>query len=154
MMLYVLYVCYAVGSVTPIILSLFHPLLIVLAVLLTVILVMLTHKYLHVEFEYSFVGGELTVSKIYGKKKRKQLITHSLRDALLIAPATEEHLEHVDGKLISALSTPDAEDALLLWLDVSKAERVVLLIESDERTIALCRRAAPAACSRELRSNI
>ena len=151
---YIGYAVFALIWLPFIIASLFQPLLIVLSVLLTVILVVLTRKYLHVEFEYTFVSGELTVSKIYGKKKRKALFCAELRDAVLIAPATDDYVDKIEGKVISALSAPTVEDALLLVFDEGKSQRVTLLIESDERTVTLCRRASPAACAKELRRNI
>lgn len=158
---YLGYVAFALCWVIPIILSFFQPLMIALAALLTFALIALTRKYLHVEYEYEFVGGEITVSKIYGKKKRKLLFSDELKNALLIAPATDEHIAALDRlsihKTVSALASPASQNILLLVFDGASGkpnERLLLLIESDERTISACRRAAPTVCARELRSNL
>ena len=155
---YIGYAAFALLWLSPIISSLFNPLLIALAVLTTVILVLLTRKYLHIEFEYSFVGGTLTVSKIYGRKKRKILLCEELRSALWISPITEEALARAESmsptKICAATASPSSSSSLLLVFDTEKKERVLLLIESDERTLAICRRVAPASCAGELRRNI
>ena len=154
---YSVYVVFALLWVIPILESLLHPLMIALAVLTTLMLVLLSRKYLHAEYEYVFVGGELTVSKIYGKKKRRSLLSVNLRDALLIAPADEEGLERAEAllptKVISALGDPDTANALCVVFEKEKQVRCLLFIESDERTVSVCRRAAPAVCSAALRNN-
>ncbi len=155
---YVGYAAFALLWLSPIISSLFNPLLIALAILTTAILVLLTRKYLHVEFEYAFVGGTLTVSKIYGKKKRKILLCEELRSAVWIAPVNDETLARAESfspnKVCAATASPTSSPALLLVFDTEKKERILLLIESDERTVAICRRVAPASCAGELRRNI
>ena len=155
---YIGYAAFALLWLAPIISSLFNPLLIALAVLTTVILVVLTRKYLHVEFEYSFIGGTLTVSKIYGRNKRKILLCEELRSALWIAPLTEETLARAESmsptKSYSATASEASSSALILVFDIEKMERILLLMESDERTVAICRRVAPASCAGELRKNI
>ncbi len=155
---YLGYICFATLWITPIIRSRFSPAWIALAVLSTVALVLFTRKYLHVEYEYSFVSEMLIVSKIYGKRRRKTILEADLKHMLLVAPATDEHTAEVERlsptKTVNVLSVPDSETALLAVFDEDPDTRILLFIESDERTVAFFRRHAPHACSRELRSNL
>ncbi len=157
-MAYVGYVCFAMLWIAPIISSLFQPTLIALASLTTVILILITRKYLHVEYEYSFVEEVLTVSKIFGKRRRKTIVEANIKKMLLIAPATDEHMEEVacldPTQQIDALPTPECENALLVVWDEDKDTRTLLFMEADEQTITFFRRHAPHACARELKSNL
>ena len=155
---YLGYVCFALLWVAPIIRSLFSPVWIVLATLLTTILILCTRSYLHVEYEYAFVEDTLTVSKIFSKKRRKTMLTLELSKLLLVAPNTNDYASEIDRlaptKTVSALASPDSENALAAVFDEGKDRRLLLLLESDERTVAFFRRHAPHACARELRSNL
>ncbi len=157
-LVYLGYVCFATLWIAPIIRSLFSPAVLALAVLTTLALILYTRKYLHVEYEYAFVGDTLTVAKIYGKRRRKVLLETELKHMLLVAPYTDERVEDVERlsptKTVDASSAPDSEELLLAVYDEEPDTRVLLVMESDERAIAFFRRHAPHACSRELRSNL
>ena len=154
---YLGYVCFALLWVAPIIRSLFQPTLIALAVLTTVILVLITKKYLHVEYEYSFVEDMLTVSKIFGKRRRKTVMEIHLKKMLLVSFATDEAMEDATRydptTQIDVRSSPESENALLIVWSEDSDTRVLLLLESDEQTVAFFRRHAPHACTRELKNN-
>lgn len=152
---YVGYVCFASLWLTPILRAMFHPAMIALAIITTAVLVVWTRKYLHMEYEYSFVDSSFTVSKIFGKKKRKTMLEVDVHRMLLIVPATEEHFADASRlaptKTLYALGTPDSENAILAVWDTDKDERVALYFESDPKTVSILRRFNPQACSRDLR---
>ena len=115
--------------------------------LTTFTLVILTWKYLQLEYEYSFWYGRLSIARIYGKKKRKALIDTDLKDLLIIAPATEEYIaraEHFDIEArIIAVSSESAEN---IWLAVTGGEderRVLIFFEADERSLNMLKTANP-----------
>lgn len=152
---YLGYVCFALLWLAPILRSLFHPALIALAVITTAVLIVWTKKYLHIEYEYSFVDSFFTVSKIFGKKKRKTMLEVDIHRMFLIVPATEEHFAEANRlsptKTLYAIETPDSEHAILAIWDTDKDERLALYFEADPKTIAILRRFNPQACARDLR---
>ena len=152
------YVAFALMWVAPIIRSLFSPLLIALAVLLEIVLILCTKKYLNIEYEYSFAGEALTVSTIFAKKSRKTVLSVALKDMLLVAPCNEDTMREAERldpkKTVDATGSPDADDVLIVVFDEDADTRILLFLESDEQTVAQFRRYAPHACSRELRSNL
>ena len=155
---YLGYVCFAALWIAPIIRSLFSPVLIVLGALLTMTLVVLTRQFLHVEYEYSFVSDTLTVAKIFGKSRRKVMLSLDFKQIRLVTTADEDGLGEVERlsptKSIDVRASEESEQALAVVFDESNDIRVLLLMESDERTIAFFRRHAPQACSHALRSNL
>ena len=155
---YLGYACFAALWIAPIIRSLFSPVLIVLAVLLTATLVLLTKNFLHVEYEYTFVTDTLTVAKIFGKSRRKTMLTLELKQARLVTVADEDGLREIERlspqKELDVRASPESEQALAIVYDEGKDTRALLLMESDERTVAFFRRHAPQACSHTLRSNL
>ena len=64
----------------------FNPGVLILALLTLVALVLLTWKYTLVEYEYSFVGGVFTLSKIYGKSRIKQVFQSDLKMLISASP--------------------------------------------------------------------
>ena len=152
------YVAFALLWIVPIIRSLFSPLLIALAVLSVTILVLCTKKYLNIEYEYSFFGETLTVSKIFAKKSRKTMIFVEIKKMLLIAPYNKDSMRDIERmspqKIMDATGSPESDNILAVVFDGDSEKRFLLFLESDEQIVAQFRRYAPHACSRELRSNL
>jgi hypothetical protein len=128
--------------------SVFLP-IIVTGALCTLLLVLVTRKYLSLEYEYSFWYGQLTVSKIYGKRSRKTVVSADMKDMLMIAPATEEYIakaEHFSpDRRIIAVSSEQAEN---IWLLVSGGEdqpNILIFFEADDRSLNILRSANPIA---------
>jgi hypothetical protein len=48
--------------------------------------------YTSVEYEYSFLNGELTIDKIMGQRKRKTIDTFEIKNAEVIAPSSSEEI--------------------------------------------------------------
>ena len=128
--------------------------LILMAGLLTTLAaVIITWKYLQVEYEYSFWYGSMSIAKIYGKKKRKALVDADVKELLMIAPATEEYIakaEHYDIDLrVIAVSSENADN---IWLAVTGGEderRALIFFEADERSLHMLKTANPISFIRK-----
>ncbi len=113
---YITYVI-AIAAVVLIFLPGFVPALAVVPMTLVAIII-LTWKYVDVQFEYEIVSGRITFSEIYGNKKRRETAEFFIRDCSLIAPLADSK-GRIDSfapeKTVCALSgdgTPDAYVAL------------------------------------------
>ena len=49
-------------------------------------------SYTSVEYEYSLLNGDLTVDKIMGQSKRKNIANYDIREAEIIAPVMSEQV--------------------------------------------------------------
>ena len=124
----------------------------VLGALFTLIVVLLTWKYLFVEFEYNFCMSTLTVAKIYGKRKRKVLIEFDISKCLIISPATQENIDKAEKfkpeKRIIAVSNEAAPDIWLLVSNDDEQNQYMVFIESDARIATIFRAVAPHIISK------
>ena len=127
--------------------------LVLLGPLTTLPLILITWKYVQVEYEYTIGGGTFFLAKVYGKKKRKPLLEAELKSALLIAPRTEEFMEKAErmgvDEVIWAVSSPESERIwMLLYEEEESKERILLFFEGEERSIRLLRHYNPRATAR------
>lgn len=122
-------------------------------ILSCLLIILITWKYFFLEYEYSFCQGILTVSKIYGKRKRKSLIDVDLRHLVLVAPATDENISRADNlKPESRIISVSNEYADNIWLMVTGEEnepRILIFIEADERSLEILKSNAPFAFTRK-----
>ena len=122
--------------------------IIVAGVLCTVMLVLISWKYLTVEYEYAIWYGSFELAKIYSKKKRKNIVSAELCDLLLVAPATEEYrsrAEHMEiDKKHLALSSAKAENMWLLVTGGKDMPRNLVFFEADDRMLTILRQANPS----------
>lgn len=129
-------------------------LVIAAGVLCTVFLVILTLKYLQLEYEYSFWYGRMSIAKIYAKRTRKAVIETDIKDLLIIAPATEQNIaraEHfeIEDRVI-AVSDETAED---IWLTVTGGKderRILIFFEADDRSLGILKSTNPHAFSKNI----
>ena len=126
---------------------------ILLLIPLSLLLIILpTWKYGFVEYEYVFSGQSFCFSKIYGKRKRKQILDLDLSSAILIGPATDEHLMRASqsspAEVIYATVDDCGEDIWLILFEIDKKESGAVLFHADERAIRFLRRANPHATVR------
>ena len=128
-------------------------LVIALGILIEVITIGITWKYLQKEYEYSFEYGRMSIAKIYGKRKRKLAFETDMSTMLIIAPATDEYIakaEHFDiDKKVIAVSDLKSDD---IWLVVSGGDderRVLAFFEADDRALSILRAANPLSFIRK-----
>ena len=122
--------------------------LVAAGILCTVLLMLISWKYLDVEYEYSIWYGSFELAKIYSKKKRKDLMSAEIKEFLLIAPASEEYVnkaQHFEPQnTYCAISSKDAEN---VWLFVSGGKdepRNLVLFEADDRMLTLLKTSNPS----------
>ena len=118
-------------------------------ILSCLLIVLISWKYLFLEYEYSFCQGTLSIAKIYGKRKRKSLIETDLSKLILVASATEENIQKADNlqpeKRIISVSNEYAEDIWLLVTGEENEPRILIFIEADERALSILKSNAPLA---------
>ena len=147
------YVCFDLAWVLGIVKSGFNAGIAVLAVISTVLLVNFTWKYFHLEYEYAFENGTLTVAKIYGKRSRRVEARAEISDGILIAPASAENMARLKGyeadQTLYAISSEKAENIwFALFEERSTQNRTCIFFEADERSIAILRHYNPRATQR------
>ena len=125
----------------------------VTGVLCTVALILLTWKYLDVEYEYALWYGSFEVAKIYSKKSRKTLLSAETKELLLIAPATEEYIskaKHFEiDKEVNATSA-ESDDSWILVTGGKDEPRILVYFEADERLLGMLRAANPSVFVRKI----
>ena len=118
-------------------------------ILSCLLIILISWKYLFVEYEYSFCQGVLTISKIYGKRSRKFIVDASLKHLVLIAPATDENISKAEGlkpeKRIISVSNEYADDIWLLVTGEENEPRILIFIEADERALGILKSCSPLA---------
>ena len=98
-------------------------------------------RYTKIEYEYSFFGGVLTVSRILGGKSRRVLCEVSLKNLAAVYPCEEEYIARAEqfgaSKTIMAASSADAENlCVALWCDENDA-KYALYFEPNERAVRI-----------------
>lgn len=130
----------------------FSAALVVLLLSLTVLLIVLTWKYVQVEYEYAIYSGSFFLAKIYGKKKRKELLEIDVKHALLIAPRNEEYLEKANTmnpqEIVWAVSSPKSDALWMIVYPINEKENALLFFEADDLSLALLRKENPRATVR------
>ena len=92
--------------------------MLILIPLTTAVLVWLTWPLTQIEMEYTLAAGTFYLARVYGKKKRKELVEADLSTALLIAPNNEEN-----QKKAEALSPAD-----VLWAASSSTAEIMWMM--------------------------
>ena len=118
----------------------FYPLLALIPITLW-ILIFLTWRYVNVEYEYSFVSGEMTVSKIFGARTRKKILNIRIKNCTLIAPLSENK-EKVKAfapvKTTYALSCADSPEAYVALYECD-GTRGALYFDANEKALKMFR---------------
>ena len=52
---------------------------------------------LDVEYEYSYVSGELDIAKIFSRQSRKQIASYNMKEMELLAPLSSSHMDGFRG---------------------------------------------------------
>lgn len=118
----------------------FWPLLALIPVTLWMV-VFFTWRYVSLEYEYSILAGEVTVSNIYGGRSKKAILKVKIKDMSKVAPwhadgADEEIKKFAPTKEYNAVSTMDSPDVYYaLFTDADSGDRCVLWFEATERAL-------------------
>ena len=107
-------------------------------------LVYFTWKYTKPEYEYSVTSGRVTFSIIYGRRSRREIVTFTIKECLMIAPATDgkylDMLEQYNPDVVySALSSTQSPDKYYAAFESADGKRCVFHFEATEKMLKLCR---------------
>lgn len=149
------YICFDLAWIWGIIESGFNIGVIALAIITTAIIINITWKLFMLEYEYSFVGSSFSVAKIYAKSRRRTVAEAEIKDALFVAPATEENLARIAHYEIShtlyAISSDKAENVWFALFDEKEGKkRTCVYFEADDKTVSIFRKYNPHATARTL----
>ena len=118
-----------------------------IGILSDLIIILISWKYLFLEYEYNFCMSSLTIAKIYGKRKRKVIIELDISKCITICPATEEAIEKAEKfelkKRILAVSNEKSDDIWMLLYNDDSDEKYMIFIESDTRVYSILKTVAP-----------
>lgn len=128
----------------------FHPSILILAVLTLVALILPTWKYTSVEYEYSFVAGNFTLSKIYGKRRIKQVFESELKMLISAQPLdTAKMPDKEDVRIIDGL--PDgAEFPVLCVFQDGDENKYYVLMDCDAVTARILKFFRMSTLDREI----
>ena len=112
----------------------------VLGLTITILLIYgayLVWSYTSVEYEYSFLNGELTIDKILGQRKRKPADEFDIKKADLVAPtSSDEVIRRSAGTKILDYSSGYKSDKLYsIILNHQDYGNVQVIFEPDERIL-------------------
>jgi hypothetical protein len=99
-------------------------------------------KYSLTEFEYRVVRGKFEITKVQGRTARKNYITFSAANVLLLqrysVPALKK-LEQTCQKTLDASSYTNYENCWLVLVDIGLGKQVVVIIEPTTEILDLMR---------------
>lgn len=93
-------------------------------------------SYTSIEYEYSFLNGELTIDKIMGQRKRKTIKCFDIKQAEIIAPSSSDDIiRRNDAVKVYDYSSGYKSDKLYTMI-MNDGEGIVRIVfEPDERII-------------------
>ena len=128
----------------------FNPGVLLLAVLTLVALILPTWKYTSLEYEYSFVSGTFTLSKVYGKSRIKQVFESELKMLVSARPLDTSNMPtKEDGVVIHGL--PDgAEFPIVCTFEDGDENKYFVLMDCDSVTARILKFFKMTALDREI----
>ncbi len=138
-----LYTAFILGAFALVVsFTIFVPLFAVVP-LMTVALVSLTWKYVNLDYEISVTSGIVTLSKIYGNKKRKTVFETPISKMLAIAPYTEKHLDKLQRLApeisYEALSSENCQNKYFAVFESDGDKRTCFIFEYNEKLLTVCK---------------
>lgn len=105
----------------------------------------LVWTYTRVEYEYSFLNGELTIDKIMGQRKRKSANSFDIKQAEIIAPTYSDEIIRRAGGVVGTLdySSGYKSDKLYSIIMNNGDGNVQVIFEPDNRIIDAMYRVRP-----------
>jgi hypothetical protein len=111
--------------------------------LCTWMLVWFTWRYVSVEYEYSFVSGVMTLSKILGGRSRKKVLELRIKELRTIAPydgdyikQAEQYLPEKSFDFSSSMQSPDLYFSLF---ETEDGRRGILYFEATREALRILR---------------
>ncbi len=107
--------------------------------------------YTSVEYEYSFLNGELSVDKIMGQRKRSTVGVYHIKDAEIIAPAmSEDILSRIKNTKTKDFSSGYKSEALYSMIINSSEGVQQILFEPNEKVIRAMYHVRPSIVKKKI----
>ena len=130
---------------------LFHFSFILFAPLSIFIVFILTWKYTDVEYEYSFEAGTVTFSKIYGKSRRKTVLSFDIKSVVEVFPYNEHTAHKTAGYSISdGVDTYAAHNPCICVFEDQKKQKNYFLFDCDEQSAKIFKYFNPSTTDRTI----
>ncbi len=128
------------------------PAAIVLALFVEIPLVILTAPVFRQEYDYEIEDGTLTVARISGRSRRREVAEIPLRKAILVARMNDDVLRRCENErpartLDVTSGAEGSEPAVMLYSD-EKGRLTMLAFDANERFFKAARFYCPSAVSR------
>lgn len=93
-------------------------------------------SYTNVEYEYSLLNRDLTIDKIMGQRKRKNIANYDLREAEIIAPAMSERVIRASMNAVVKNYSSGSKKGNVYAIIINNANgKIKVLFEPNEKVI-------------------
>lgn len=93
-------------------------------------------SYTSIEYEYSFLNGELTIDKIMGQRKRKTLKSYDIKEADVVAPLISDQVVRASENALLKDYSSGAKNGNLYAMIINNAEgKIKVLFEPNEKVL-------------------
>ena len=120
------------------------PQLIALLPFLLVVLIFYTWRYVQVTNEYIIAVGEITFSRIYANRKRKQVLKLSIRELHSVLP-DDGHMPEGMARVYDFRSARHTPDSYYLIFTDSKGKACIAYFEATNKALKLMQMYNPSA---------
>lgn len=92
--------------------------------------------YTNIEYEYSFLNGELTIDKIMGERKRRHVAEFNIKEAEIVAPSLSDDIVRAShNAVIKDFSSGHDTKNMYSMIIAGKDGRSQVVFEPDENMI-------------------
>jgi uncharacterized membrane protein len=129
------------------------PELVVLIPLLLGAIIALTWRYTQVEYEYSFMAGTATFSKIFGNSSRRTMVEFDIKSIISFSVYDQRAASVIESdnkkKVIHAVSK-DCKNPCVCVFENDSKEKTYLILDCDELTARIFKFFASAATDKNV----
>lgn len=101
--------------------------------------------YTSLEYEYSFLNGELTIDKIMGQRKRKSMASYDIKEAEVIAPVMSEQIIRASmNAIVKDFSSGSKNGDVYAMIINNASGKAKVLFEPNEKVLEAMRHVRPA----------
>ena len=116
-----------------------QPFLLVLLLIPLLMKVFLSPR-LDVEYEYSYVSGELDIAKIFSRQSRKKIASYNMKEMELLAPLSSSHMDGFRGnpnikKTDYSSGKPENSDKVYAFIISVNSQKQMVLFEPGEKIL-------------------
>ena len=103
-----------------------------------------------IEYEYSVTNGELDVDSIAGRRKRKRILSTSVRRFSILAPATEKYRAEFESasvrRIVEAHVSPNSANLWFARFEDESGVDTVIFFNPNEKVLRSMAKLIPSKC--------